>query len=45
LYCTKWSDEKKKRDGNNSLPQNNLIQNLEGNEENRYPVPDSKKQQ
>jgi hypothetical protein len=25
------------------LPQNNIIQDSEGNEENRYPVPDSNK--
>jgi hypothetical protein len=32
-----------KRDGNHSPPKNNLIQDSEGNEENRYPVPDSNK--
>jgi hypothetical protein len=32
-----------KRDGNYSHPQNKLIQDLEGNEENGYPVPDSNK--
>jgi hypothetical protein len=32
-----------KRDGNHSPPKNNLIQNSEGNEENRYSVPDSNK--
>jgi hypothetical protein len=32
-----------KRDGNYSLPQNNLIQDSEGNEENGYLVPDSNK--
>jgi hypothetical protein len=36
--------ERQKRDGNHSSPQNNLIQDSEGNEENRYPVLDSKKQ-
>jgi hypothetical protein len=30
--------ERRKRDGNHSLPKNNLIQDSEGNEENRYPV-------
>jgi hypothetical protein len=35
---------RKKSDGNHSPPtQNNLIQDLEGNEENGYPVPDSNK--
>jgi predicted house-cleaning noncanonical NTP pyrophosphatase (MazG superfamily) len=34
---------RQKRDGNHFLPQNNWIQDLEGNEENRYPVPDHKK--
>jgi hypothetical protein len=33
---------RRKRDGNHSLPKNNLIQDSEGNEENRYPAPDSK---
>jgi hypothetical protein len=32
-----------KRDGNNSSPKDNLIQDSEGNEENRHPVPDSNK--
>jgi hypothetical protein len=36
-----WEDEK--RDGNHSPPQNKLIQDSEGNEENRYPDPDSNK--
>jgi hypothetical protein len=31
------------RDGNHSPPQNKLVQNSEGNEENGYPVPDSNK--
>jgi hypothetical protein len=30
-------------DGNHSFPQNYLIQDSEGNEENRYPVPDPNK--
>jgi hypothetical protein len=30
-------------DGNHSPPQNNLIQDSEGNEENGYSVPDSNK--
>jgi methyltransferase-like protein len=34
---------RRKRDGNHSTPQNNLIQDSEGNEENAYPVPDSNK--
>jgi hypothetical protein len=32
-----------KRERNNSLLKNNLVQNSEGNEENGYPVLDSKK--
>jgi hypothetical protein len=34
---------RRKRDGNHSSPQNNLIQDSEGNEENWYTVPDSNK--
>jgi hypothetical protein len=34
---------RRKRDGNHSPPKNNLIQDSEGNEENRYPVPDYNK--
>jgi predicted sulfurtransferase len=34
---------RRKRDGNNSPPKNNLIQDSEGNEENGYPAPDSSK--
>jgi hypothetical protein len=37
---------RRKRDGSHSPPRNNLIQDTEGNEENRYPVypvPDSNK--
>jgi hypothetical protein len=34
---------RRKRDENHFLPQNNLIQDSERNEENRYPVPDSNK--
>jgi hypothetical protein len=33
----------RKRDGNHSPHKNNLIQDSEGNEENRYPIPDSNK--
>jgi hypothetical protein len=32
-----------KKDGNHSPPQNNLMQDSEGNEANRYLVPDSNK--
>jgi hypothetical protein len=32
-----------KRDGNHSPPQNKLVQDSEGNEENGYPDPDSNK--
>jgi hypothetical protein len=34
---------RRKRDRNNSPPKNNLIQDSEGNEENRYSVPDCNK--
>jgi predicted house-cleaning noncanonical NTP pyrophosphatase (MazG superfamily) len=34
---------RRKRDGNHSPFKNNLIQDSEGNEENRYPDPDSNK--
>jgi hypothetical protein len=34
---------RRKRDGNNYPPQNNLIQVSEKNEENGYPVPDPNK--
>jgi phenylalanyl-tRNA synthetase alpha subunit len=30
---------RQKRDGNHSLPNNKLVQNSEGNEENGYPIP------
>jgi hypothetical protein len=32
-----------KRDGNNSLPKNKVVQDIEQNEENGYPDPDSNK--
>jgi hypothetical protein len=32
-----------KRNENHSPPKNKLVQDSEGNEENRYPVPDSNK--
>jgi hypothetical protein len=35
--------ERRKRDGNYSLPQNNLIEDSEENEENVYSIPDSNK--
>jgi hypothetical protein len=34
---------RRKRDGNHSPPKNKLVQDSEGNEENRYPVPDYNK--
>jgi hypothetical protein len=34
---------RRKRNGNHSAPQNKVIQDLEQNEENRYPAPDSNK--
>jgi triacylglycerol esterase/lipase EstA (alpha/beta hydrolase family) len=40
MFSTKWSKGKKK---NHSPPKNNLIQDLEGNEENGYPILDSNK--
>jgi hypothetical protein len=30
---------RRKKNGNHSLPKNNLIQDSEGNEENGYPTP------
>jgi hypothetical protein len=33
----------RRRDGNHSVQKNNSIQNSVGNEENRYPPPDSNK--
>jgi hypothetical protein len=35
---------RKNRDGNHSPPKNELTQDSEGNEKNKYPVPDSNKQ-
>jgi hypothetical protein len=32
-----------KKEGNHFLPNNKSVQETEGNEENRYPEPDSKK--
>jgi hypothetical protein len=43
LHSTKWSHGKTKKNGNHSSPQNNLIQDSEGNEENGYPVSKSNK--
>jgi hypothetical protein len=34
---------RRKRVGNHSPPQNKLVQDSEGNEENGYPVPNSNK--
>jgi c-di-AMP phosphodiesterase-like protein len=34
---------RRKRDGNHSLPKNKVVQDLERNEENGYPDPDSNK--
>jgi hypothetical protein len=34
---------RRKRKGNHSLPQNKVVQDLERNEENGYPDPDSNK--
>jgi gas vesicle protein len=34
---------RQKRDGNHSPPQNKLVQDSEGKEENRYPAPDPNK--
>jgi hypothetical protein len=35
--------ERQKKDGYHSPPKNKLVQNSEGNEENGYPDPDSRK--
>jgi hypothetical protein len=43
LHSTKWSNGKKKNGWKSLSSKNNLIHNSEGNEENRYPVPDPKK--
>jgi hypothetical protein len=44
LHSTKWSDGKKKKGWKLFFPpKNNLIQDSEGNEKNRYPVPYSNK--
>jgi hypothetical protein len=44
LHSTKWSNGKnKKRQKSFSPPKNNLIQDLEENEENGYPVLNSNK--
>jgi hypothetical protein len=43
MHSTKWSNGKKKKGWKSFSPQNNLIQDSNGNEENRYPVPDSNK--
>jgi hypothetical protein len=34
---------RRKRDGNHSPPKNKVVKDLEQNEENRYPNPDSNK--
>jgi hypothetical protein len=34
---------RRQRDGNHSPPKNKLLQDSEGNEENRHPDPDSNK--
>jgi hypothetical protein len=43
LHITKRSDKKTKKEWKPFSPQNNLIQDSEGNEENENLVPDSKK--
>jgi hypothetical protein len=43
LHSTNFSNGKLKRGWNPFSPKNNLIQDLEENEENRYPVPDTNK--
>jgi hypothetical protein len=43
LHNTSRNDGKKKKGWKPFLPQNNLIQNSEGNEENGYLVSDSNK--
>jgi hypothetical protein len=34
---------RREREGNHCPPKNNLVQDSEGNEENRYPIQDSNK--
>jgi hypothetical protein len=43
LHNTKWSNGKIKKRWKPFSPQNNLLQDSEGNEENRYPVLNSNK--
>jgi hypothetical protein len=38
-----WKYGRRKREGNYSPPKNKVLQDLEQNEENRYPDPDSNK--
>jgi hypothetical protein len=40
---TKWSDGKTKKGWKQFYPQNKLIHDPEGNEENGYPIPDTNK--
>jgi hypothetical protein len=43
LHSTKWNDGKKKKGWKPTHSKNNLTQDSEGNEENRYSFPDSSK--
>jgi hypothetical protein len=43
LHSTKWCNGKKKKGWKPFSPQNDLMQDSEGNEENGYPVPDYNK--
>jgi hypothetical protein len=43
LHSTKWSDGRRNKDGNHSPLQKRIIEDSEGNEENRYPVLHSNK--
>jgi hypothetical protein len=40
---TKWNDRKTEKGWKPFYPQNKLVQETEGNEENGYPVPDPNK--
>jgi hypothetical protein len=44
LHSTKWSDGEKKEGWKPHCEKNNSIEDLVGNEENGYPVPDPNKQ-
>jgi hypothetical protein len=43
LHSTKWSNGRRRRDGKYTPQKNNSIEDLVGNEENGYLVPDPNK--